>query len=153
MELSTNFNLRVYGLLINDLNQVLISDECRNGYAFTKFPGGGMEFGEGFKETLVREFQEELDIEIEVNELFYFNEFFQASKFNPKDQLFSFYYLVTYSNWQLIVTDQHQVPLTQEGEKHRWISIKDLNEELFTFPIDKLVCSQLKRSLNPLLER
>ena len=61
MELSTNFNLRVYGLLINELNQVLISDENRNGFAFTKFPGGGMEFGEGFKETLIREFQEELN--------------------------------------------------------------------------------------------
>ena len=116
MELSTNFNLRVYGLLINELNQVLISDENRNGFAFTKFPGGGMEFGEGFKETLVREFQEELNIEIEVNELFYFNEFFQVSKFNPKDQLFSFYYLVTYPNWQLIVTYQHKVPITKEGE-------------------------------------
>ena len=53
------FNLRVYGLLINDLGQVLISDEYRNDYAFTKFPGGGMEFGEGFKQTLKREFQEE----------------------------------------------------------------------------------------------
>jgi len=94
-----------------------------------------------------------LNIEIEVNELFYFNEFFQASKFNPKDQLFSFYYLVTYPNWESIVTDQHEVPLALEGEKHRWISIKELNEEIFTFPIDKLVCSQLQQSLNPLLER
>jgi len=148
-----NFNIRVYGLLINDLNQILVSDECRNGFSFTKFPGGGMEFGEGFKETLTREFKEELEIDIQVDELFYFNEFFQASKFNPKDQLFSFYYSVTYSNCQSIVTNQHEVPLTHDGEKHRWISIKDLNEELFTFPIDQLVCAKLKQTFIPPLER
>ncbi len=143
MELKTNFNIRVYGLLINELNQVLISDECRNGFSFTKFPGGGMEFGEGFKETLIREFQEELGIEIHVNELFYFNEFFQVSKFNPKDQLFSFYYKVSYDDWKSIITNQHDVPLKTEGEKHRWISLNELKKELFTFQIDQLVAEKL----------
>lgn len=143
MELKTNFNIRVYGLLINELNQVLISDECRNGFSFTKFPGGGMEFGEGFKETLIREFQEELGLEIHVNELFYFNEFFQASKFNPKDQLFSFYYKVSYADWKSIITNKHDVPLKTEGEKHRWISLNELKKELFTFPIDQLVAEKL----------
>lgn len=143
MELKTNFNIRVYGLLINELNQVLISDECRNGFSFTKFPGGGMEFGEGFKETLIREFQEELGIEIHVNELFYFNEFFQASKFNPKDQLFSFYYKVSSADWKSIITNQHDVPLKTEGEKHRWISLNELKKEQFTFPIDQLVAEKL----------
>ncbi len=143
MELKTNFNIRVYGLLINELNQVLISDECRNGFSFTKFPGGGMEFGEGFKETLIREFQEELGIEIHVNELFYFNEFFQVSKFNPKDQLFSFYYKVSYADWKSIITNQHDVPLKTEGEKHRWISLNELKKEQFTFPIDQLVAEKL----------
>lgn len=141
--MKTNFNIRVYGLLINELNQVLISDECRNGFSFTKFPGGGMEFGEGFKETLIREFQEELGIEIHVNELFYFNEFFQASKFNPKDQLFSFYYKVSSADWKSIITNQHDVPLKTEGEKHRWISLNELKKEQFTFPIDQLVAEKL----------
>ncbi len=141
--MKTNFNIRVYGLLINELNQVLISDECRNGFSFTKFPGGGMEFGEGFKETLIREFQEELGIEIHVNELFYFNEFFQVSKFNPKDQLFSFYYKVSYADWKSIITNQHDVPLKTEGEKHRWISLNELKKEQFTFLIDQLVAEKL----------
>jgi mutator protein MutT len=141
--LNTTFNLRVYGILINELNQVLISDENRNGFAFTKFPGGGMEHGEGFKETLIREFKEELNIEIEVDELFYFNEFFQVSKFQPNDQLFSFYYRVNYCNWKSIVTDQHEIPLTTEGEKHRWISLSELRKDLFTLPIDHLVAEKL----------
>jgi len=89
-DLLDKFVIRVYGLLINENRQVLISDEYRNGYAFTKFPGGGMEFEEGFKQTLKREFQEEIGIEMEVGEVFYFNEFYQASVFNSKLQLFTF---------------------------------------------------------------
>lgn len=138
------FNIRIYGLLINELDQILVSDEFRNGFAFTKFPGGGLEFGEGFKHALKREFHEELNIEIEVEELFYFNEFYQASAFNPKDQIHSFYYRVNYLDWQEIEADQHEVPLTLEGEKHRWISLSDLNSDEFTFPIDKIVVKHLK---------
>ena len=41
------FNVRVYGLLINDQNQILISDEQEYGMQFSKFPGGGLEYGEG----------------------------------------------------------------------------------------------------------
>ncbi|MFN5439619.1 MAG: NUDIX hydrolase, partial [Bacteroidota bacterium] len=41
------FNIRVYGILISDDNQVLVSDEFIRGNYYTKFPGGGLEFGEG----------------------------------------------------------------------------------------------------------
>lgn len=140
------FNIRIYGVLINELDQVLVSDEYRNGFAFTKFPGGGLEFGEGFQHALIREFQEELSISIEVGELFYFNEFYQSSAFNPKDQIHSFYYIVHYADWRSILADQHEVPLTQEGEKHRWINIKKIDTDDFTFPIDKIVAKRLKES-------
>ena len=53
------FNIRVYGILINQNKEILVLDETRNGYSFTKFPGGGLEWGEGFKECLEREFEEE----------------------------------------------------------------------------------------------
>lgn len=137
------FNLRIYGILINEFDQVLISDECQNGYAFTKFPGGGLELGEGFVHALKREFREELEIEVEVGELFYFNEFYQPSVFKPEDQVHSFYYRVNYPDWRSIVADQHEVPLTEEGEKHRWVGLKELKIEDFTFPIDKIVVKHL----------
>ena len=54
------FNIRVYGILINEQNQVLVSDELIRGNYYTKFPGGGLEFGEGTRDCLVREFKEEL---------------------------------------------------------------------------------------------
>lgn len=137
------FNVRVYGILINDLNQVLISDEYRNGFAFTKFPGGGVEIGEGLPNALKREFMEEIGIEVEVEELFYFNDFYQASVFNPKHQILAFYYKVKFDNWRQIETDQHEVPLTSEGEKHRWVDLDLLDIDIFTFPIDKIVCKHL----------
>lgn len=137
------FNIRIYGLLINELGQILVSDECQNGYAFTKFPGGGLESGEGFVHALIREFQEELGIDIEVCELFYFNENYQPSVFKPEVQVHSFYYYVKYPDWRNIIADQHEVPLTEEGEKHRWIHIQDLQIKDFTFPIDKIVVKRL----------
>ena len=70
------FNLRVYGLILNEKEEILLMDECRNGVAFTKFPGGGLEFGEGTKDCLVRELKEELLSDFEIGDLFYVNDFF-----------------------------------------------------------------------------
>ncbi|EPB65599.1 putative protein RfaE, domain II, partial [Ancylostoma ceylanicum] len=86
------FNIRVYGILINEHNEVLISDEHRWGMSFTKFPGGGLEWGEGLKDCLIREFREELSINIEIGELFYCTDFFVESAFKKTDQLISIYY-------------------------------------------------------------
>jgi len=141
-----SFNLRVYGLLINDRNEILISDERRNGHSFTKFPGGGLEFGEGLIDGLKREFQEELSIEIEVEELFYVNDFHQVSAFNDNHQLISFYYLVKYDCFSKIGVTKYEIPLTSDGEKQRWIPISELTEHDFTFPIDKIVIEKMRSS-------
>jgi mutator protein MutT len=137
------FNIRVYGLLRNENNEILITDEFRNEHAFTKFPGGGLEFGEGLSDGLKREFKEELNIEIEVGELFFVNTFFQASAFNPNHQLVVFYFWVKCSDWKQIAIEKNTSPLSQDGERARWISMKTISSELMTFPIDKLVANQL----------
>src|SRR5215469_14189176 len=87
------FNVRVYGLLINDKDEVLISDEQEYGMRFTKFPGGGLEFGEGLIEGLKREFVEECNVEVEVLKHVYTTDFFVKSAFNDS-QVISVYYLV-----------------------------------------------------------
>src|SRR5829696_4532291 len=86
------FNLRVYGVLINEKKQVLVSDELIRGAAITKFPGGGLEFGEGTRDCLKREFQEEMALEVEVRDHIYTTDFFQLSAFNPSHQIISIYY-------------------------------------------------------------
>lgn len=138
-----SFNLRVYGLLLNDNNEVLISEEFRFGKPFTKFPGGGLEWGEGLAEGLKREFQEELSIDIEVGELFYVNDFHLASAYNENHQLFCFYYWVDFKNWKDILLGEKSLPLTEDGEQQRWISLSEISADMMTFPIDKVVAGKL----------
>ena len=86
------FNLRVYGILINEKRQVLVSDEYIRGGYYTKFPGGGLEFGEGTRDCLAREFMEEMNLRVEVGDHIYTTDFFQLSAFNPDHQIISIYY-------------------------------------------------------------
>lgn len=137
------FNLRVYGILINDRREVLLSHERRHGRSFTKFPGGGLEFGEGITDCLRREFMEELGIAIKPGELFYLTDFFQESAFNPEHQLISFYYAVDYADWQSITMEKLSDGL-KDHETFFWMPLSELSEASVTFPIDKIVARKLK---------
>jgi 8-oxo-dGTP pyrophosphatase MutT (NUDIX family) len=138
-----NFNLRVYGLVINDKKKILLSDENRFGHFFTKFPGGGVEPGEGILDALKREFIEELNLVIEDATPFYFNDFYQESTFRKEDQIVSFYYLVQCDTSKIKV-ETYVIPFQEETEKQRWISIADLSPNILTFPIDKIVVDRIK---------
>ncbi len=140
-----NFNLRVYGLIINENQEILLSDENRFGHFFTKFPGGGVETGEGIIDALHREFQEELNLKIEDATPFYFNDFYQESAFRKEDQIVSFYYLVK-CDYQKINCFNYEIPFFEEVEKQRWMKLEDLEETDLTFQIDKMVVTKLKES-------
>ena len=136
------FNIRVYGLLVQN-DKILITDEIRFGRKMTKFPGGGLEFGEGTKEGLLREFQEELNVKIKVGDLFYINDFFQISSFNSNEQLLSIYYFVELISGEINSTE---IPFnfeTNDPQCFRWVSLKEIMENDFTFPIDKEVVNKL----------
>src|SRR5678816_3158563 len=90
-----SFNLRVYGVLINEEKEVLVSDEYIRGSYYTKFPGGGLELGEGTRDCLKREFKEEMNLEVQIGEHLYTTDFYQQSAFNPTQQIISIYYVVT----------------------------------------------------------
>lgn len=138
-----HFNIRVYGLLINELNEVLLSDEHRFGHAFSKFPGGGVELGEGISEALNREFMEEINLPVQSMDLFYVNDFCQLSRFD-NSQLISFYYQVTVPDWRQVPVRKKITPLTMDGEAFRWVPLHLLQEEDVTFPLDKIVVQKLK---------
>jgi 8-oxo-dGTP diphosphatase len=144
---NTRFNLRVYGILVNDRNEILLSEDCRDGFPFTKFPGGGLEFGESLQAGLIREFQEEIGIEIHVGECLYHNDFVQLSAFNPNEQLFVFYYRVNYASCDAIVTSEKPITNDQDYELRRWVPLNELTEECVTFPIDKHFVRQLNMLL------
>lgn len=138
------FNIRVYGILENDSGEILLSDERRFGKKFTKFPGGGLEMGEGLKECLKREFKEELDIDITVGDLFYLTDFYQQSAFNENDQLISIYYWVSSQEVSTIKTTSIPFHFNEEEmEIMRWKKKKELTNEDVTFPVDQLVVDLL----------
>lgn len=143
------FNVRVYGLLVNDQNQVLISDEQEYGMQFTKFPGGGLEFGEGLIDGLKREFVEECNVEVDVISHFYTTDFFVKSAFNDS-QIISVYYLVKNLSPLNLMFKSVRFDFDGEGEilqSFRWIGLDKLSEEDVTFPTDKYV---VKRLINDL---
>jgi 8-oxo-dGTP diphosphatase len=145
------FNIRVYGVLIDPNKRVLISDEYIRGGFFTKFPGGGLEFGEGTRDCLKREFKEETDLDVEVGDHIYTTDFYQLSAFNNNDQIISIYYFVHGDASQLETkTDRfdfipHQISDPEgEAEVFRWISLDELDESMMDLPIDKLVVKMIK---------
>jgi 8-oxo-dGTP diphosphatase len=144
MELNA-FNLRIYGLLLQK-DKVLITHERRGGVQMTKFPGGGLEFGEGINACLMREFMEEIEIDIEVKEFFYVNDFLQVSAFRKSDQLLSFYYFVQTAHPELIKVEEFRA-LEKEEQVFEWILISELDIEKFTFPIDRKVVEMLKEGV------
>lgn len=140
------FNIRVYGLLIHD-KKILVSDEQQFGLQFTKFPGGGLEYGEGTIDCLKREFSEELGIDIQVGELAYLTDFFQLSDFADKSQIISVYYHVSTKNPEHIPVTATAFDFSQHDEEvHRWLPISELNEDIFQFPIDKVVVKHIQRT-------
>jgi 8-oxo-dGTP diphosphatase len=139
------FNVRVYGLLINADNEILISDEQEYGMRFTKFPGGGLEQGEGLIDGLKREFIEECNAEIEIISHFYTTDFYVKSAFNDS-QVISVYYLVR--NISPLNLPFKTIAFDFDGEgdvlqSFRRVKLTALGNEDFPFPTDKHVAKLL----------
>jgi 8-oxo-dGTP diphosphatase len=143
----TYFNLRVYGLLINANNELLLSDEFEEGQQFSKFPGGGVELGEGLIEALKREFLEECNVEVEVGKHFYTTDFYEKSSFN-ESQVVSIYYLVKpLTELQLSIKTKIFDFDPKSAQSFRWVKLDDLKPEDVTFRTDQTVVSLLKNKL------
>jgi 8-oxo-dGTP diphosphatase len=142
------FNIRVYGIWINHNKEVLLTDEYGLGMQFTKFPGGGLEFGEGPVDCLKREFREEMGQEIEVLGHFYTTDYFQPSAFNKKHQLISIYYLVKpIPPLQFKLSNQPFDFEQKDGaQSFRQLHLKEIDESELLFPVDKLVLGMLKEA-------
>jgi 8-oxo-dGTP diphosphatase len=143
------FNVRVYGLLINNRNEILISDEQEYGMRFTKFPGGGLEAGEGLLDGLKREFMEECNAVVEIVNHFYTTDFFVKSAFNDS-QIISVYYTV--KNLAPLNLNFKTTAFDFDGEgdtlqAFRWVKLTDLRTDDFIFPTDKHVVQLLINSL------
>lgn len=132
-------NVRVYGLVEKD-RKVLAVHEEYVGEHLMKFPGGGLEYGEGVLDCLKREFEEELNVKIKIREHLYTQEDFLVSKFRENEQLLTIYYLVDFldENDFLIVD-----PMIEQTE---WIPL-DQTENPFQLPIDKIAFEVLQKKM------
>jgi 8-oxo-dGTP diphosphatase len=143
------FNVRVYGIMINAQKQVLVSDEYIRGGYYTKFPGGGLEFGEGTLQCVIREWQEELGQDVEVVEHIYTTDFFQISAFDNHTQIISIYYLVRPTSPFIAPILEKpfgfEIPEGKtEVEGVRWIDWEEFSSAVITLPIDKVVADLVK---------
>ena len=147
------FTIRVYGILLNSNKQVLVSDEYIRGKYYTKFPGGGLELGEGTRDCLQREFKEEMDLDVQIGEHIYTTDFFQMSAFNPDYQFIAIYYFAKALQPIMVPIrtkefdfDEQQLQLyqqTQQIETFRFIDWENFSADAVTLPIDKIVASLL----------
>ena len=147
-------NLRVYGILLGENKKVLVSDEYIRGGYYTKFPGGGLEFGEGTRDCLKREFKEEMDLEVRIGDHLYTTDFFQMSAFNPEHQIISIYYFAEALEpikaplrTKPFDFDERELRIyaeRKETETFRFIDWHQFSAESVTLPIDKVVADIVK---------
>jgi len=152
--MSLILSVRVYGILMNEAKQVLVSDEYIRGEYFTKFPGGGLDIGEGTRDCLKREFMEEMNLKVSIGDHIYTTDFFQISAFNSAHQILSIYYAATALEPIKVPLrtsefdfDEQQLQLyaqTQQIETFRFVDWENFSGDKVTLPIDKIVADLVK---------
>ncbi len=137
-----SFTIRVYGIIIHE-QQLCLSRERIQNELYVKFPGGGLEFGEGTKECLQREMLEETEQVIRTGDHFYTTDFFQPSLFHDHPvQVISIYYFAEFLNPQNLKT----VSPESKDEGVFWIPINELSPAMLDLPIDKVVAEKMIQS-------
>lgn len=144
------FNVRVYGILLDrPRERVLLAREQLGAFGEkVKFPGGGMEFGEGPLDALKREFREELGADVGLKNVahFYTTDFFVRSAFRPEDQILSLYFTAQLDPPELETRWGHRFGRSggeESGLAFKWRRIQDLNPADLHFPIDRHILAQI----------
>jgi 8-oxo-dGTP diphosphatase len=144
------FTIRVYGLLINDRNEILVTDEIFQGTRMTKFPGGGLEQGEGTIECLKREIREELGQEVDIGEHFHTTDFYQPSIFYKDYQVLCVYYFIHAKIYSFEVKqNRFDFPSETDGTiVFRWVPLNKIKDEPFSFENDRKVAEMLNQKFD-----
>ncbi len=98
-----SIRIRVAGILIQDQKILLVRHE-KNGKSYFLLPGGGIEYGETASEALIREFNEEVGLSIEVGKLVFVQDSIPP---NRHRHVLNLYFLVKTSNFNIIVTQDN----------------------------------------------
>lgn len=150
-KLPSEFTIRIYALVVDNRKQVLVTDEFQLDMKMTKFPGGGMNFGEGTIDCLKREMMEECNQEIADIRHFYTTDFYQKALYWENHQLISIYYLAKLKEpiqFRISENPFDFADMKNGKQSFRWLAAEKLDPEEFTFPIDKHVALLLKDYLS-----
>ena len=139
--------VRVYGIYLDKQKGLLVSDELIKGNNITKFPGGGLEFGEGPIDCLKREMIEETGFEFKILTHFYTTDYFVQSVFDSNRQVVSIYYrMEPVKDFKISIAEKPFDFLNDKdgSQSFRFIAIDDINQDQFTLSIDRHVALLLK---------
>ncbi len=119
--------LSTYGCLVWK-HHVFVVEEPFPGFPkpLVKFPGGGVAPQEDLRQALIREWQEELNVRIRVEELVYVNPFPVRSAVYPAARVLAFY-------WRVTIPDP--TALTGKG---LWLPLCPLETEQFALLTDRM---------------
>lgn len=121
------FSYRVAGICIRDRMVLLQKPTNDTGFAF---PGGHVEFGETNEETLIREFKEEINADIAVDELKWAAEIFFSWGKKPCHQI-CLYYMVH-------LTDVVQIPLNGSFVASEHLEGRNFDIEFHWVPLNEI---------------
>lgn len=133
------FNIRVYGICRGPQG-ILLCREPFQGRSVTKFPGGGLEFGEGPEETIRREILEETGQEPNVLSHLYTTGFFVRSLRDPEEQLLSIYYRIALP-YPGHIAHESAGP---DNLKWLWVDADILQPEDLDLPVDRYVAEHFR---------
>jgi 8-oxo-dGTP diphosphatase len=142
-----SFTIRVYGICILN-GKVLLTDEFIHGMNVTKFPGGGLEWGEGTRDCLKREMMEETAEEVEVLDHVYTTDIFLQSAFDSSKQVMSIYYNFRFLNTPKFMVKQKPFDFDEiipDAQIFRWVDIKTLSQDQLTLPVDKMMVDFIQK--------
>ena len=158
--MGNRFNLRVYGL-VRHRGRILACEEDFLGKRVLKFPGGGVDFGEGPEEALVREFREELDQTVQnLGHVYTTGHFVPSLRAPDSEQLVSIYYAAALPSPEaaapldgspktLHAPHDHRAPESDQEHRNRivfrWLPLKGLDPNRFALPVDRYVAERFLR--------
>lgn len=123
------FSYRVAGILLYE-NKILLQKPTNDsGFAI---PGGHVEFGETNAQTLIREFKEEIGVDIIVGDLKWVAEIFFPWDDKPCHQICLYYNISLKEETQMLYDDRfignEQIEDRNFNIEFHWVPIMDLNK-------------------------
>lgn len=121
------FSYRVAGICIQNGKVLLQKPTNDTTYAF---PGGHVEFGETNKQTLIREYQEEIGVDITVNDLKWVGEVFFPWGYKSCHQICLYYMIDIKSNnipLEGMFIGKEKIEGRKSDLEFHWVNIDELN--------------------------